>query len=956
MKEPDTPSFVIRHSSFVIWIFIFLPVAVLFAPVLFTDRSFAMRDAAHFYHPLFQWTAKEWGAGRVPLWNPDENCGVPVVADASSSVFYPGKLLFALPLDFTLCYKLYVIGHVVLAAAGSYLLARHWKSSPMAAGAAALTYACGGNVVFQYCNVVFLLGAAWLPFAALAADRMLQNQSWRAAISLGVVLALMILGGEPQAAYHALLMTGLYAVVMARAAMGEEKTSAVGIWQRLKGSLFARRVLLTGLAAIAGFFLAAIQILPSAEASKESERAAYRRPRSIYEAAAYVSDVRAGRLPEVHQPAREISQGLIGQPDPTTHHERAYHFSVGPWRYVELIWPNVSGRMFPTQRRWLSLWPAEGRIWTPTLYMGLIPILLAVTQLRFRGRDERKHWLTWLVVLFTLGSLGWYGLGWIVREFCSGVLRMDTAKFPVGSQVGGVYWLMTTLLPTYINFRYPAKLLVVSSLALSQLAAFGWDRLFEQQRSQFARVLKWLGGISAMLLTVAWGAATWLNSMIGPSSKDSPLKERLTNFLRQHTDSSLGPFDWRGSSTDVQLAFLHTAALCAIFLWLLGKTWKEPQQTGRWQLAALLVVALDLALANHWLVPTAPAAIWRDPPAAAALMKSSDHVRVFRSNLGGGWRPTENGRQASRDRMSELTQWERDTLFPKYGLNHGISLVESYGSLKSVHYESLLVMARSYGPPQPGNESRPLPSGSTLRLLGTEYLLLPDTYLPGTKDKLFADKINVKEPPALGATLWKMKATFPRAWVVHDVETLPPLSQRLDLDSLDARSLDVLFPVDPRTKQRATRNLRTTAVVETDDLIDLAPSSSGTLLPEKDLCEIVSSEPTRVKVEVSLTRPSLVVLSDTYAPGWVALLRSAEEDQAVQREVPIHRTNRVFRGVVVPEGRYVLTFEYRPWSFYRGAAVSAFSWLALGLVAAIGICRKRRYSGQNYSSASRINQ
>jgi hypothetical protein len=325
-------------------------------------------------------------------------------------------------------------------------------------------------------------------------------------------------------------------------------------------------------------------------------------------------------------------------------------------------------------------------------------------------------------------------------------------------------------------------------------------------------------------------------------------------------------------------------------------------------------------------------------------MKSSEHVRVFRSNLGGGWRPTVFGRQASRERMSELTQWERDTLFPKYGLNHGISLVESYGSLKSVHYESLLVMARSYGPPQPGNESRPLPNGSTLRLLGTEYLMLPDTYLPGTKDKLFADKINVKEPPALGGTLWKMKSTFPRAWVVHDVEVLPPLPSRLDLDSLDARSLDVLFPVDSRTKQRTTSNLRKTAVVETDDLIDLAASTDrGNLrLPEQELCKIVASEPTRVKIAVTLTRPGLVVLGDTYAPGWVALLRSADEDQAVQQEVRIHRTNRVFRGVMVPEGRHVLTFEYRPWSFYRGAAVSVLAWIALGLAVVVGIMLRRR--------------
>lgn len=927
-----------------IWLLVLLPVAALFGPVLLTDRSFAMRDAAHFYHPLFKWTTSEWSAGRVPLWNPHENCGVPVLADASSSVFYPGKLLFALPLDFTLSYKLYVIGHVVLAAVGSYLLARYWKSSSMAAGAAALAYACGGNVVFQYCNVVFLIGAAWLPFAALAADRMLHARSWRAAVALGVVLELMILGGDPQAAYHALLMTGLYAVVLARTAQPQETPSSAGIWQRWKRSQFGRHMLLLGLAAVAGLLLSAIQVLPSSEASQESERAAYRRPRSIYEAAAFANDVWAGRLAHIEQPVQEITQGLIGPPDPTTHHERAYFFSVGPWRFAELIWPNVSGRMFPTHRRWLSLWPAEGRIWTPTLYMGLIPILLAVAQLRLRSGDERTRWLSWLVLLFMLGSLGWYGLGWIAREFCTLVLRMDAEKFPFGSQVGGVYWLMTTLLPTYVNFRYPAKLLVVSSLALSQLAALGWDRLFAEQRGRFVKVLQWLSGTSAGLLAVAWGAATWLSSLLGPGSKDSPLKERVAGFLRHHADSSLGPFDWRGSSIDVQLALLHTTVLCAAFLWLLHKAWKEQQHAGKWQLASLLIVALDLALANYWLVPAAPATIWRDPPAVAALMDTGEHPRVFRSNLGGGWRPAAFGRQLSRERMSEITQWDRDTLFPKYGLNHGVGLVESYGSLKSVHYESFLVVARSFGPPQSGDRSRPLPPGSALRLLGTKYLMLPDTYVPGEKDQpLFAEKVITDDPPAVGAMLWKMKDPFPRAWIVHHVETLPPLSDRLDLDAIDQRGMDVLFPVDPRTRLHLTRDLRVTAVVETEEPIDLAPSTgSGKSMPVADSCRITISQPTLVEIEVALTRPGLVVLGDTYAPGWVARLRSAEEDQAARKEVRIHRTNRIFRGVVVPPGRHVLTYEYRPQSFYRGAAVSLFAWVALGLAMVVGVIRRRR--------------
>src|SRR5262245_41622533 len=122
------------------WLAVGIPIAALFGPAVFSDRSFAIRDAGHFYYPLFAWCCREWAAGSVPLWNPYENCGLPVLADTTSSVFYPGKLLFLLPVDFALRYKTYIILHVVLAAAGSYGLARAWKASPYAAALAAIAY------------------------------------------------------------------------------------------------------------------------------------------------------------------------------------------------------------------------------------------------------------------------------------------------------------------------------------------------------------------------------------------------------------------------------------------------------------------------------------------------------------------------------------------------------------------------------------------------------------------------------------------------------------------------------------------------------------------------------------------------------------------------------------------------------------------------------------------------
>ncbi len=341
------------------------PFLGLFGPVLLSDKTFAFRDAVHFYRPMFQWTSGEWAAGRVPLWNPQESCGTPEMADTTSSVFYPGQLIFAMPaLAYETKYELYIVLHFLLAAAGAYLAARRFRASMCGAGACAISYALGGNVLFQYCNVEFLIGAAWLPFAMFAAERMMARRSWRWAVALGAVLGLMTLGGDPHMAYHAGLLAALYAYLRRRF---ERKQRAVAtqndgdsyslrdrIWTRVVTSAPA----LLSIAAISGGLLAAIQILSAMECSQRSDRAAFDSPRSIYESAEFLAR-RSHQNRENRW--REITIGLTGQPRPDTHEQRIYEFSVGTWRLAELVWPNCCGRMLSTNRRWFNVNPNEGR-------------------------------------------------------------------------------------------------------------------------------------------------------------------------------------------------------------------------------------------------------------------------------------------------------------------------------------------------------------------------------------------------------------------------------------------------------------------------------------------------------------------------------------------------------------------------------------------------------------------
>ena len=198
---------------------------VCFRAVLFGGEQFAYRDAAHFYYPLYLRIQQEWAAGRWPLWDPWQNAGMPLLGMPMSAVFYPGKILYAI-FAYPWATRLYTIAHVVIAWAGMFALARAWRQSTTAAGLAAMAYAFGAPVLFQYCNVIFLVGAAWVPWGFLALEWLLHQKRRWGMLGLAIVLALQVLGGDPEAAYLTVLCGGGYALVLAK------RAAPTPAWQR----------------------------------------------------------------------------------------------------------------------------------------------------------------------------------------------------------------------------------------------------------------------------------------------------------------------------------------------------------------------------------------------------------------------------------------------------------------------------------------------------------------------------------------------------------------------------------------------------------------------------------------------------------------------------------------------------------------------------------------------------
>jgi hypothetical protein len=88
---------------------------------------------------------------------------------------------------------------------------------------------------------------------------------------------------------------------------------------------------------------------------------------------------------------------------------------------------------------------------------------------------------------------------------------------------------------------------------------------------------------------------------------------------------------------------------------------------------------------------------------------------------------------------------------------------------------------------------------------------------------------------------------------------------------------------------------------------------------------IVRDDPEHVTIRAEADGRALVVLADTYFPGWQATVDG--------EPAPIVRTDHLLRGVVVGKGPHVIEFRYAPWSWRLGWIVSLLSAAALGLLA-----------------------
>lgn len=304
-------------------------------------------------------------------------------------------------------------------------------------------------------------------------------------------------------------------------------------------------------------------------------------------------------------------------------------------------------------------------------------------------------------------------------------------------------------------------------------------------------------------------------------------------------------------------------------------------------LALLALAAADLWRVNGDLLPTVPGQALRHPPATLqAMVRGDDPLRIYSDGVG---RPPVAPFPGAFEQERSLLLLEVANYFAVANLN-------APASINLRDHERLAELIEALPPER---------LAALLAALNTAYVTSPKTL------GHYAGLEPVLAPAApVDAYLYRVAGGARRAYVPAEIEPL----------GLGADALAYL-----RTAERPAERV---AVAAADVPLGGVPARMrGTVT-------LAAYRAGEVELDADMETAGLVVLSDTFYPGW-----EAEVDGA---PTPIVRANYFARGVFVGRGQHRVVFRYAPDSFRNGWWISAVS---LAAAATLLVLPPRRQDG-----------
>jgi hypothetical protein len=253
----------------------------------------------------------------------------------------------------------------------------------------------------------------------------------------------------------------------------------------------------------------------------------------------------------------------------------------------------------------------------------------------------------------------------------------------------------------------------------------------------------------------------------------------------------------------------------------------------------------------------------------------------------------------------ELTPYylHRDLLQPNSNLLHGVPSLNAYAGISPSWVVDLIGDHNRYGLLLELRLQRATQAYyQWLQALSVQWLLFPTP-----QDSPF---LVYQGQPSSVSHLYQLTNSLPRARFAQQVLRVDTVAD------IKKKTLD--GTLDPRltTLLHSEQNFKT--VQET--LLSWAETNRVSSITNASVTMTVNRA-TEVVIEADSKQGGLLVLADTYYPGWKATIKGVE--------TPIMRVNLMHRGVLVPPGKKTIIFRYQPWAVRWGIALSLLGFLSL---------------------------
>ena len=163
---------------------------------------------AYYENPLNRLIGDIYLQGHLPLWNPYQAAGTPLAAQYSTRAFFPYQILEDISPYWT--WDFFILGRLWIAGFFTFLFLRTIGLSVPSSFLGGVFYMLSGSMIWfinleQFVNVAMLV-----PLALFVTESLLRMPNNRRTGLTGIVLALVLLAGQPETALYLFLMLACY--------------------------------------------------------------------------------------------------------------------------------------------------------------------------------------------------------------------------------------------------------------------------------------------------------------------------------------------------------------------------------------------------------------------------------------------------------------------------------------------------------------------------------------------------------------------------------------------------------------------------------------------------------------------------------------------------------------------------------------------------------------------------